>query len=504
MSCISVRAKAMRQYFNHEAKFSGRQGANPFHKTKNPQGIINMGTSENTLAFDLLKDKLEEKESHAILQEHTMYFPAVGLKSFRETIADFLNYYMKPVEPMVPENLIVSNGATPLVDTLAYTIADEGEGLLIPSPFYGSFLLDLQTRSRVVPFPVELSSKPGPGETKPFELSEARLELALKKATEQGIKIRGLLLCNPNNPLGVIYSEELLQSCLQFAARHSLHVIVDEIYMLCGFKEGCSVTNVLSLKNVPNKEMIHVLWGFSKDFGVSGFRCGVLHTSNKEVYGAITTGYARFHDVPTPTQILLENLIKDKGWLDNTFIPTNQQRLRNAHKMACDALREVGIQVLPGECGLFMWVDFRELAPTFEAEMQLYERVMANGVFIFPGAYFKCPEPGWFRIVFALETETLQIGLRRIQETIKQVRADIAANPTGRTPKTDHTGVPLAQNEVGACHTASAGDESLEDLVRTLHQQIQGSDWLKENTAEKWMADNPELAKEFLKQNAQK
>ncbi len=64
--------------------------------------------------------------------------------------------------------------------------------------------------------------------------------------------------------------------------------------------------------------------------------------------------------------------------------------------------------------------------------------------------------------------------------------------------------MPLAQNEDGACHTATAGDESLEDLVRTLHQQIQGSDWLKENTAEKWMADNPELAKEFLKQNAEK
>ncbi len=42
--------------------------------------------------------------------------------------------------------------------------------------------------------------------------------------------------------------------------------------------------------------------------------------------------------------------------------------------------------------------------------MQLYERAMDNGVFIFPGAYFSCPEPGWFRIVFALETETLQIG----------------------------------------------------------------------------------------------
>jgi len=496
----------MPQYFNHEASFSGKHKENPFHKTKNPQGIINMATSENTLAFDLLKEKFEEKESHAILQEHTQYAPCEGLDSFRETITDFLNYYMKPVEPMIPENLIVSNGCTSLIDTLAYTLADEGEGLLVPSPFYGSFLVDLRIRCRVVPFPVELSSKPGPGETQPFELSVPRLESALKKATEQGVKIRGLLLCNPNNPLGIIYSEDVLQGCLQFAARHSLHVIVDEIYMLCVFKESSSVTNVLALKEIPNKDMIHVIWGFSKDFGVSGFRCGVLYTWNKDVFNVISSGYSRFHDVPTPAQILLGNLIKDKEWLDNTFIPANQKRLRSAHKMACDALQEVGISVLPGECGLFIWVDFRELVPTctFDEEMQLFESMMANGVFIFPGSYFCCPEPGWFRIIFAMETDVLQIGLERIQETVKQVRADIAAKPKGRGTTTDRTGEKLAQIEVGAGNAQKAGDENLEDLVRTLHRQIQDSDWLKENTAEKWMADNPELAKEFFKQDTEK
>ena len=69
-------------------------------------------------------------------------------------------------------------------------------------------------------------------------------------------------------------------------------------------------------------------------------------------------------------------------------------------------------------------------------------------------------------------------------------------------PQTDRTGVSLAQNEHGASQAESAGDETLEDLVRTLHRQMQDSDWLKENTAEKWMADNPELAQAFLKQNA--
>lgn len=68
----------------------------------------------------------------------------------------------------------------------------------------------------------------------------------------------------------------------------------------------------------------------------------------------------------------------------------------------------------------------------------------------------------------------------------------------------DRTGIELAQNEVGASNAENAGDENLEDLVRTLHWQIQDSGWLKENTAEKWMADNPELAKEFFKQDTEK
>jgi len=79
----------------------------------------------------------------------------------------------------------VSNGCTPLVDCISFILADEGEGLLIPAPYYGSFWLDLQTRARVVPFEVQLSSKIGPGESQPFELSERRLEGALKKAQEQ-------------------------------------------------------------------------------------------------------------------------------------------------------------------------------------------------------------------------------------------------------------------------------------------------------------------------------
>ncbi|KXJ04552.1 1-aminocyclopropane-1-carboxylate synthase-like protein 1, partial [Exaiptasia diaphana] len=79
-----------------------------------------------------------------------------------------------------------------------------------------------------------------------------------------GIKIRALLLVNPNNPFGYIYTEEEIQEYLQFAHRNDIHVIMDELYLLSIFKEGCTMKSVLSCKNIPDPKRLHVLWGLSK------------------------------------------------------------------------------------------------------------------------------------------------------------------------------------------------------------------------------------------------
>ena len=89
------------------------------------------------------------------------------------------------------------------------------------------------------------------------------------------------------------------------------------------------------------------------------------------------------------------------------------------------------------------------------------------------------------------------LGLTRLQKTVKSVRADNATRLDGGTRDT-HELVDHNKDSVGC--SINTDDESLEDLVRTLHCQIKDSDWLKENTAEKWAAENPELAKAFLHQ----
>ena len=94
------------------------------------------------------------------------------------------------------------------------------------------------------------------------------------------------------------------------------------------------------------------------------------------------------------------------------------------------------------------------------------------------------------------------LGLRRIQKTVKSVRSEIAAKKEGKPQNTDSTGGLVNQNADAIDN--SADGESLEDLVRALQRQIKDSDWLQENTAEKWASENPELAKAFLHQDTNK
>ena len=93
-------------------------------------------------------------------------------------------------------------------------------------------------------------------------------------------------------------------------------------------------------------------------------------------------------------------------------------------------------------------------------------------------------------------------ALSRLQKTVKNVRVSIAERMDGEAQNTSCKGDRLDGNRSSGNCSVNTDGESLEELIRGLHRQIKDSDWLQENTAEKWAAENPELAKAFLNQNA--
>ncbi|XP_004682947.1 PREDICTED: probable inactive 1-aminocyclopropane-1-carboxylate synthase-like protein 2 [Condylura cristata] len=390
-----------------------------YHKHRNPLGFINLGISENKLCIDLMMERLSRKDMNYIEESLLQYSDLRGQPFLRKEVARFLTYYCKTPSQLEPENVVVLNGCCAVFSALSMVLCDPGEAFLTPTPFYGGFVLTSSLYSKVELIPAHLDSEVMDGKTPPFQLTVGKLEQALLEAQLKGKKVRGLLLINPQNPLGDVYSPDSLKEYLEFAKRYNLHVIIDEIYMLSVFDESTTFHSVLSIKSLPDPDRTHMIWGTSKDFGISGFRFGVLYTHNKEVASAVSS-FGYLHSLSGITQYKLCRLLQDREWIDKVYLPTNRSRLRTSHRYVTNKLQALKIPFLKRGSGLYVWISLKKyLNPcTFEEELLLHRRFLDNKLILSRGKSYLCKEPGWFRLNFA--ERHLQLAMRRFCQTLEE------------------------------------------------------------------------------------
>ncbi|XP_068254695.1 1-aminocyclopropane-1-carboxylate synthase-like protein 1 isoform X2 [Nyctibius grandis] len=333
--------------------------ADKYDEDKNPNGIINFGTSENKLCFDLMSKRLTQTDMNLMEPPLLQYPDWKGHMFLREEVARFLTYYCKAPAPLKAENVIVLNGCGSLFSALATVLCDPGEAVLIATPFYGGITQSVFLYGNVKLVYAYLDSKITGTSTRPFQLTVEKLEKALQDARAEGVTVRALILLNPQNPLGDIYSLSELRDYLEFAKRHELHVIVDEIYMLSVFDESASFHSVLGMDRLPDPQRTHVMWGISKDFAVSGIRFGTLYTENQDVANAVAS-LCYFHGVCGPVQHKVAQLLRDRDWINQVYLRANHARLKAAHTYVTDELKTLGVPFLNRNAGFFVWIDFRK------------------------------------------------------------------------------------------------------------------------------------------------
>uniref|UniRef100_A0A480WKY8 1-aminocyclopropane-1-carboxylate synthase-like protein 1 n=1 Tax=Sus scrofa TaxID=9823 RepID=A0A480WKY8_PIG len=395
---------------------SAEEGYRTYHmdeydEDKNPNGIINLGTSENKLCFDLLTRRLSQSDMLWVEPSLLQYPDWRGHLFLREEVARFLSFYCKSPAPLKPENVVVLNGCASLFSALATVLCEAGEAFLIPAPYYGSITQHVCLYGGVRLVCVYLDSEVTGLETRPFQLTVEKLEMALQGANSEGVKVKGLILINPHNPLGDVYSLGELQEYLDFAKRHELHVIVDEIYLLSVFEKSVEFHSVLSLERLPDSQRTHVMWAASKDFGMSGIRFGTLYTENRDVATAVAS-LCRYHSLSGLVQYQMAQLFRDRDWINQVYLPENHARLKAAHTYVSEELRALGIPFLSRGAGFFIWANLGKYLPeaTFEQEMLLWRRFLDNKVLLSFGKAFECKEPGWFRLVFSDRMHRLRLG----------------------------------------------------------------------------------------------
>jgi aspartate/methionine/tyrosine aminotransferase len=378
----------------------------PWHPETSPGGYVSMCIAENKLVTGLL---LEKMASCRDVPARVLGYDAMtGSLEFREQLADFMErtFLGRRFEPW---QLAVLAGGGTVLELLFYAVANPGDSILVPTPSYAGYWADLETRDELRIVPVHTSGDAG------FRLSTEQLDAALETAETP---VRALLFTNPDNPTGRVSDPGQIIEIAAWAEDKDIHLIWNEVYALSVFGDRL-FTSIASL--LPSLgERIHLVWAFSKDFGASGLRCGVLISENEDVMRAID-GLAYWGVCSGDTQFRLGHAVSDEAWVDG-FLAEMRGSLRTAYDRVTAELTALGIEFMPADGGIFVLCDLRPFmtAVTWEEEDALWRRILDEAnVNLTPGSACRVGEPGFMRLCYASEqTEAVVEGLRRVGEVL--------------------------------------------------------------------------------------
>jgi aspartate/methionine/tyrosine aminotransferase len=371
-----------------------------FHPEDNPDGYIGLCVAESGLMWD----ELEPWLSGPFDLDPTVagYGDMAGSVELRTAISRIFErlVFGRPVDA---DQVVTMAGAGAILEALFRGLADPGEGVLVPTPSYAGFWPDVQTRNDLHIVPVPRTADTG------YRLTSDLLERALARAP---VPVRAVLYTNPDNPLGSVASESEVLDVIGWTRSHGLHLVSDEIYALSVF----GAPEFVSVGRSPLGEDIHVVWGASKDFGMSGLRCGVLVTENEEVRD-VMTAQSMWSSVSTHTQAMLARMWADDDFVGR-FVTVNRDRLARRWRALSNRLQQAGIAHHPADAGFFTVVDLRSYLAdaSWEAEQTLWRSVLDHtNVNLTPGSACRSPEPGLFRLCFAsVSDEALDAGIGRL------------------------------------------------------------------------------------------
>lgn len=419
-SKLSQRAKVVENWEDFLNKCDDICSADEYDPHKNPKGYVNIGTAINNMSNDILHPRLTSSEVWSCETRLLTYHEGHGTPRLRQALANLMTEFFDTSKPVDPENLFCQVGVTSSLDLLAHCIADPEDVILAPTPIYGRIYTDMKQRSRVNMWPIPIISENNE-ETYPI-LTLEKVKKAYFDAISQNLNVRGVFLINPSNPLGDIYSPELLMEILNFCNEHQLHAIVDEVYALSVFN-GPTFHSILKFPQLPNPDMTHVLYGLGKDFSVAGLRIGAIHTTCEGLQRCLKQ-LSFFHDIPFPVMEIAARLIGDLDWC-KMFISQNQARLQKEFYSCKKRLENMGLKVRDSSAAFFLWVDFRPICglKSFDQELDFYNYLMNKvRVYIVPGKELFCAQPGWFRIAFTSNPDHVKEGFKRIEKAINDYR----------------------------------------------------------------------------------
>jgi aspartate aminotransferase len=289
------------------------------------------------------------------------------------------------------EQVWVTVGASQGLHQAMHLLLAAGDEVLVPDPGYTTFTMTARM----------LNATPLPYSLRPENDFLPTIDELERLVTE---RTKVIIVNSPSNPLGTVIPKDTLQEILNFAQRHDLWVISDEVYEFFTWAEPH-----VSMASLDRDGRVFTAFSLSKTYAMTGIRVGYLVTPPGLAETMRTVQEASISCVDTPAQYAAIAAITG----DHSHVVAAREHYRENITLATEILDRRGIRYLQPNGAFYLWIDVSHATggdvATWAETFLVYNRVA-----VAPGSAFGRSGEGWIRVCLAASADDIVTGLGRL------------------------------------------------------------------------------------------
>jgi len=351
---------------------------------------------------DIKSPEVALEAIHNFSDKVVEYSHSAGLKSYRKGLA---SYYQKLGIDVDYNDLMVTTGGSEALLFALNSCLDVGDEIIIPEPFYANYNgFSISAGVKVKPITTSINNGFALPKIKEFE----------KLITSE---TKAILICNPGNPTGYLYSKEELETLRNLVIKHDLFLIADEVYREFVY-DGNKHYSILNINGLEQNAV--VIDSTSKRYSMCGIRVGCIVSKNKEMMAAALKFAQARLSPPTFGQIAGEAALKTpQSYFDEVSVEYVSRR-----DLLVEGLNKIDGVICPKPKGAFYVIAQLPVNDTDKFARWLLEDFDLNGetIMVAPAAgFYSSPNIGinQIRIAYVLNKKSLQNAINCLEEALK-------------------------------------------------------------------------------------
>lgn len=367
--------------------------------------VVGFGTGEPDFETP---DRISYAGIRAICDGQTKYTPAAGIVPLRKAVCKRLkeDYDLDYDETQV----VVASGAKHSVYLALAVLVDPGDEVILPAPYWVSYYEMIRLVGGV---PVVVTA----GEDQNFKITAEQLEAAITEKT------KAVMINNPSNPTGSIYTKEELQALADVCVRHDLFIIADEIYDKLIY-DGARFTSIPTLGEDVKAHTI-LINGVSKTYSMTGWRVGYA-VAEKPVASAMSSYASHSTGAPaTMAQYAAQEALEGPQDEVEAMRKVFEER-RNYLVSRMNAMD--GVSCLTPNGAFYVMMNLEQLfGKTIDGEVIAtaddFARLFLEKSMVAVVSCTAFGAPSFVRWSYATSMENIQKGMDRLEQFLAKVKA---------------------------------------------------------------------------------